>query len=94
MDFHGKTVVITGGAGGIGRAAADIMGRQGASLFISDVGTEAGEAAVAHWRSRGIAAQFRQADLTDLSKIRTLSNQCELRLPGTSSNRHDRRLGR
>jgi len=72
MDFHGKTVVITGGTGGIGRAAADIMGRQGASLFISDVGTEAGEAAVAHWRSRGITAAFMQADLTDLSEIRAL----------------------
>lgn len=72
MDFHGKTVVITGGAGGIGRAAADILGRQGASLVISDVGSEAGEEAVAHWRSRGIAAHFVQADLTDLSEIRAL----------------------
>ncbi len=48
------------------------MGGQGASLFISDVRTEAGEVAVAHWRSRGIAAQFMQADLTDLSDIRAL----------------------
>ena len=64
--------MITGGTGGIGRAAADIMGRQGASLFISDVGTEAGEVAVAHWRSRGITAAFMQADLTDLSEIRAL----------------------
>lgn len=72
MDFQGKTVVITGGAGGIGRAAAEIMGREGASLFISDVSAEAGESAVRDWRSRGMKADFIRADLTDLAEIRAL----------------------
>jgi 3-oxoacyl-[acyl-carrier protein] reductase len=77
VDFQEKTVVITGGAGGIGRAAADIMGRQGACLFITDVGTEAGEEAVAGWRERGIPATFIRADLTDLSEIRALFRHVE-----------------
>jgi 3-oxoacyl-[acyl-carrier protein] reductase len=77
VDFQEKTVVITGGAGGIGRAAADIMGRQGACLFITDVGTEAGEEAVAGWRKRGIPATFIRADLTDLSEIRALFRRVE-----------------
>ena len=77
MDFQDKTVVITGGAGGIGRAAADIMGRQGACLFITDVGTEAGEAAVAGWRERKIEATFIRADLTDPSEIRALFRRVE-----------------
>jgi len=77
VEFQDKTVVITGGAGGIGRAAAQIMGRQGACLFITDVGGEAGEEAVALWRGGGIAATFIRADLTDPAEIRALFRRVE-----------------
>ena len=77
MEFQDKTVVITGGAGGIGRAAAEIMGRQGASLFITDVGAEAGEEAAASWREGGIPATFIRADLTDPAEIRALFRRVE-----------------
>jgi len=77
MDFQDKIVVITGGAGGIGRAAAQIMGRQGARLFITDVGHEAGEEAVASWRRGGIDASFIPADLTDVARIRALFRSVE-----------------
>ena len=77
MDFQEKTVVITGGAGGIGRAAADIMGRRGASLFITDVDTDAGEEAVDGWRESGIPADFIRADLTDVAQVRALFRRVE-----------------
>jgi len=77
VEFEGKTVVITGGAGGIGRAAADIMGSRGAVLFITDVDTHAGEAAVAGWREEGIEAAFIPADLTDLAQIQSLFRRVE-----------------
>ena len=77
MDFQNKIVVITGGAGGIGRAAGQIMGRQGARLFITDVGCDAGEEAAAHWREGGIDALFIPADLTEVSQIRALFRRVE-----------------
>jgi NAD(P)-dependent dehydrogenase (short-subunit alcohol dehydrogenase family) len=77
VDFQDKIVVITGGAGGIGRAAAEIMGGQGARLFITDVERDAGEAAAAHWREAGIDAAFIPADLTEVAQIRTLFHRVE-----------------
>jgi NAD(P)-dependent dehydrogenase (short-subunit alcohol dehydrogenase family) len=77
VEFRGKNVVITGGAGGIGRAAAQIMGGQGARVFITDVGTQAGEEAVARWREAGIEAAFIPADLTDVTRVRALFRRVE-----------------
>lgn len=36
MRFNGKSVVITGGAGGIGRAAVRLFAREGARVMVSD----------------------------------------------------------
>lgn len=38
--FHGKTIVITGAASGIGRATALIFGREGANVVCADVDDE------------------------------------------------------
>ena len=35
--LHGKTVIITGAAGGIGMATAALLGRQGANLVLADI---------------------------------------------------------
>lgn len=39
-DLHGKTAVITGGASGIGRAAAIAMAERGADIVVADVNDE------------------------------------------------------
>ena len=39
--FHGKTVVITGAGGGIGRATALIFAREGANVVVTDIDPEA-----------------------------------------------------
>ena len=36
-DFTGKTAIITGAAGGIGRATALVLARRGARLGLADV---------------------------------------------------------
>src|SRR5947207_15902306 len=34
MSFHGKAVIVTGATSGIGRAAAESLGREGASVLL------------------------------------------------------------
>lgn len=41
MSLHGKTAIVTGAAGGIGSAIAREMHRQGASVALADLSTEA-----------------------------------------------------
>jgi NAD(P)-dependent dehydrogenase (short-subunit alcohol dehydrogenase family) len=42
MRFSNKVVLVTGGASGIGAAAAALMGKQGAIVFISDINNALG----------------------------------------------------
>ena len=47
MRFQGKNVMVTGGANGIGRAAALEFAREGAAVMIVDIDRAAAEAAAA-----------------------------------------------
>lgn len=66
-DFSGRVVIVTGGASGQGKAAAEIFGRRGASVVVADIDA-AGAKAVAD-RIGGMAVRVdvsREADLRDL----------------------------
>ncbi|WP_046175208.1 SDR family oxidoreductase [Domibacillus indicus] len=67
--FKGKTVVVTGGANGIGKAAAFAFAEKGAFTAIIDVNEQAGQAAVQEWKSSGLEAAFYAADVGDIEKI-------------------------
>lgn len=41
MEFEGKVVIITGAAGGIGRATASLFAKKGATLVLVDINQEA-----------------------------------------------------
>jgi NAD(P)-dependent dehydrogenase (short-subunit alcohol dehydrogenase family) len=56
MRLKDKVAVITGGAAGIGKAAADLFGAEGAIIAIADINPAAIETAVADLRGRGIRA--------------------------------------
>jgi NAD(P)-dependent dehydrogenase (short-subunit alcohol dehydrogenase family) len=63
-QLQGKTALITGGAGGIGRAAAVLFAREGAAVTIVDLNRQAGEAVVREISSAGGRAIFECADVT------------------------------
>jgi 2-hydroxycyclohexanecarboxyl-CoA dehydrogenase len=70
MDFTDKVVVVTGGASGINRAAADAFAAGGATVCIGDIAREAGEAVAAGIRARGQNAAYFELDLTDADSIK------------------------
>ena len=62
-DFSGQCVVITGGASGMGHAAAQAFARAGASVLIGDVADEAGEKAAAAIREAGSDCLYQHTDV-------------------------------
>jgi NAD(P)-dependent dehydrogenase (short-subunit alcohol dehydrogenase family) len=63
----GKVAVITGAGSGLGRASAEGLAREGASVVVSDVNDEGGNATVASITSAGGIAQYRHTDVTSAS---------------------------
>ena len=64
MDFTGKVALITGGANGIGQAAAQGFARLGAQVVVVDRDEAAGEATARGIRDQGGEARFVAADVT------------------------------
>ncbi|WP_432353467.1 3-oxoacyl-ACP reductase FabG [Sporosarcina sp. A2] len=65
MRISGKTVVITGGAKGIGATAARAFCEQGAQVAIIDFDEKAGEALAQQLHAEGNDAAFFKADVSD-----------------------------
>jgi NAD(P)-dependent dehydrogenase (short-subunit alcohol dehydrogenase family) len=65
MDIlKNKIAVITGGASGIGRAAARLFAAEGAQVAILDINKESGEKTAAEIQSKGGSAFFIRCDVT------------------------------
>jgi NAD(P)-dependent dehydrogenase (short-subunit alcohol dehydrogenase family) len=63
-QLHGKTALITGGAGGIGRATAMLFAREGAAVSVIDLNDGAGADVARNIRASGGRAIFECADVT------------------------------
>ncbi len=69
MEMQGQTVIVTGGASGIGKATAFLLAGEGARVFVGDVDEEGGRAAVATGAANGLAIECLPLDLNDTASI-------------------------
>jgi NAD(P)-dependent dehydrogenase (short-subunit alcohol dehydrogenase family) len=81
MQFDGKTVLITGGSTGIGRATALAFAREGASVMIGDVDDRAVET-VSLIEAAGGKAAFKHTDVSDADAMTALVRDCVARFGG------------
>lgn len=65
----GKTILITGAASGIGRAASLVCAREGAAIVVVDIDRDGGEATVEQVRHEGGSAAFTRADMASPAEI-------------------------
>lgn len=76
-DIAGKTALVTGGSGGIGRAIAIHLGRAGANVIVHyGAGRERAEETVRLVNEAGSSARSVQADLNDSAAIQALAAAC------------------
>jgi NAD(P)-dependent dehydrogenase (short-subunit alcohol dehydrogenase family) len=71
MDITGRTFIVTGGASGLGRAAAEAVVDAGGTVVLLDVNAEAGEAAA---DAIGPQARFAQADVTNEAQVQAAAD--------------------
>jgi NADP-dependent 3-hydroxy acid dehydrogenase YdfG len=71
-DLAGKVAIITGAAGGIGRALAEEMAKRGCYLVLADINAELLENTVAELRATGAQADARTVDVRDAALVQAL----------------------
>jgi 2-hydroxycyclohexanecarboxyl-CoA dehydrogenase len=67
--FESKTVVVTGGGGGIGGATCRRFAREGAKVAVYDMNLEAAEKVASGIRDEGGQAQAFRCDITDRASV-------------------------
>jgi len=66
QELAGKVAIVTGGAGGLGRATVELFVEEGARVVIADVDTEGGKALATEL---GPAVAFQRTDVVDADEI-------------------------
>ena len=69
LGLAGRVAIITGGAGGLGRAHARALGAEGVRVVLADIDADAAEASAATLRGEGIAATALAADAAEEGSV-------------------------
>ena len=70
--LEGNVALVTGASGGIGRAAALVFARSGASVLVSDVNEEGGAQTVAMIEAAGGKAAFQRCDVSKSDEVKAM----------------------
>lgn len=70
--FKGKTILITGGGSGLGRATAVIFAREGARVVVGDINEAGGNETVRAVEAEGSEAIFIRCDVTKRDQVKQL----------------------
>ncbi|MXX19858.1 MAG: SDR family NAD(P)-dependent oxidoreductase [Dehalococcoidia bacterium] len=73
-EFRGRTAVITGGGGGIGRALAVAFAREGMNVVIGEIDMDAAAGTVAAVEEHGVRAIAVQNDVSDRASMQALAD--------------------
>jgi NAD(P)-dependent dehydrogenase (short-subunit alcohol dehydrogenase family) len=85
MNFEGKSIVVTGGALGIGQATCEILAARGASVAILDWNEKAGHETCDNIRQTGGRAIFERVDVTDFEALKTAVEKTDKSFGGVNS---------
>jgi 2-hydroxycyclohexanecarboxyl-CoA dehydrogenase len=69
VEMQGRTVIVTGGASGIGKATAFLLAREGARVVIGDIDDAGGHGALAEAAAERLTIEYLPLDLTDVRSI-------------------------
>ena len=73
MSLQGKSVIVTGGGSGIGKAAALLLGEAGCDVTIADMNEEGGRDAAATISAQGMGrAQFISTNVADEDQVKAM----------------------
>jgi len=72
MRLKDKVAIITGSAGGMGQAAAELFSSEGASIVVTDVATDAGEETARNIRDAGGKAIFVSANVAKENDVKNM----------------------
>ncbi len=72
MRLANKVALITGSAGGMGKTAADLFAREGASIIVTDIATDQGEETARGIRDAGGNAIFVKANVAKEDEVKHL----------------------
>ena len=71
-ELKGKSIIVTGGASGIGEAASLLAARAGARVTVADLNQSLGDAVVKRIKADGGEAQFVRTDIADESQVKAM----------------------
>jgi NAD(P)-dependent dehydrogenase (short-subunit alcohol dehydrogenase family) len=78
-ELAGKVAVVTGGAGGLGRATVELFVEEGANVVIADVDATRGEELA---EQLGTGAAFKQTDVANAAEVQELVDFAVARFGG------------
>ena len=72
MENEAKVAIVTGGAGGIGEAAAHAIARRGLRVAMADLRAEAAQDAARRLQAEGLSAEPVRVDIADPASVKAM----------------------